>query len=138
MPPIYLNFRSLFLNVKDVYNFKKYRKTIDELEDDKLGHYNEDQQDDVFLDNMAFITPEIDSQRTRRGLSRMGSQTDFPTCSWRSNSHHYSVGSGYVPFNRVMVHGHKLSSVLERSQDLDPEKNIMKHILESESVKSQT
>ena len=126
---------------QDVRHFREYRQRVTELEEEALGHINEDEQDHMYLDGLALITPEIDSQGTRRGLSRMGSRGGSRLGPWgassysaysagrRSFSRQYSISKGYVPADRVVVHGRRLSSVLEKSRELDPSSsNIMEHI----------
>ena len=122
---------------QDLRTFRMYRDTIAELEEDELLQSTENQLDNAYLDDIASNTPSLDSTHMiRRGLSRMGSRVEFPSLgSTQGFGRQYSVKSGYVrvPSNRF-VHGHRLSSVLERSKEMDPStSNIMEHILDNQS-----
>ena len=127
---------SLSVLMQDIRHFREYRKKVTTLEEDRLGHLNEDHLDHTYLDDIAFINPKIDAHQTKRGLSRMGSHHMFPSLPPRGLglSRQYSIGSGYVPTDRV-VHGRRLSTVLEQSKNMDPaSNNIMQHVLGAESA----
>lgn len=112
-------------------NFREYRDRITDQEEERLCHSNEDHLDHAYLDDIATTTPGIDSTHMiKRGLSRMGSRHEFPSLG--SEVSQYSIKSGYT--RDRLVHGRKLSSVLERSKHMDPSlSNIMEHILDSKS-----
>lgn len=108
-----------------------------------MGHLEEDQFDHTYLDDIAIINPDVDALQTKRGLSRMGSRHMFPSLGGlalpspgASTSRQYSIGSGYVPTDRVVL-GRRLSTVLEQSRKMDPSSsNIMQHVLGSRSAES--
>jgi predicted secreted protein len=115
--------------------FRKYRDAITDLEEEQLCQSEENYLDHAHLDSIAVATPSLDSTHMiRRGLSRMGSHFEFPSTGLTQGlGRQYSMRTGYmrVPSNRL-IHGRRLSSVLEKSRNMDPSNsNIMEHILDT-------
>ena len=103
---------------------KDFRKTVTDIDEERYGNYTEDHFDHVYLEALV---PETHISTTRKGLVRMGSQIDPSLIGEMSfPPQQYSKESGYVPDR--LLHGRKLSTVLEESKAVDPEKNIMEHI----------
>ena len=118
------------------------------MEDDIQGQDEEDHLDHAYLDSITLTTPSVDAHKARRGLSRMGSRSEFTSPLLTSSlggrfeggggggrggfGRQYSIKAGCT--SDRLVHGRKLSAVLEQSKGLDPAaSNIMQHILNSQS-----
>ena len=88
--------------------------------------------DTTYLDNMTPLIPTLDSQRVKRGLSRMGSR-HYHSLDRHALSRQYSIATGYrrPPSERRVVYGRSLSTILKHSKEVDPRTNIMEHVLNS-------
>ena len=114
--------------LQDRWHFRRVRKTVTKIDEERFVNYDEDNQDSALL-SLDLAKPEVDSSKARRGLVRMGS---------RIAAQQYSRKS--VSYSKDMeVHGRKLSQVLEQSRNMDPQSdNIMHMIFPSKHKQSES